>query len=333
MKIHFPVLSALLFMITLIACQVALGATVTIRYPDQGRSATIDADGDGKYEYVMETNTWNIASASGYLEMTWDESLADFIVNVNLYNIKQKNPNSWVHGYPEIWYGAKPWNTLGPAGDGPVPLPKKLSELNDFYVIIDYEVNRTDPNLPFNYCFETWLTKTTSRGGVGAGEVEIMVWLTYNGLQGAGSQVGTVSVPIQVDNQTIQVTYEIWKSNSGWEYFAFRPTTTTDKGKIRFNWAPFIQKAKELSDITDWSNLYFTVVELGSEFGSPSYLQAQLNWKVYDLAFEYTSTPMLGEKSELMPVPVLWLFPVSFPFQLIIQILYLIYLLFQKFPA
>jgi hypothetical protein len=320
---RFYILLASFVGVTLIVSQIVSSAAFTIG--GKGKSATIDMDGDGKYEYVMETNMWNVASFDGYLKMTWNYSAANLLVDINLSNIQQLNPSSWVHAYPEIWYGAKPWNRLGPANDGLVPLPKKLSELNDFYVTVDYEVNRVDPNLPFNYCFETWLTKTTNRGiSVGEGEAEIMVWLTYNGLQGAGSKVGTVNVPIQVDNQTRQVTYEIWNSDMGWEYFAFRPTTTIDKGKVRFNWAPFIQKAKEFSSIPDWPNLYFTVVELGSEFGSPSYLQAQLKWKVYDLKFEYTSTPILGETPEPTLVPVWWLFITPF------QLLYLLYLLFRK---
>ncbi|AEJ62362.1 glycoside hydrolase family 12 [Spirochaeta thermophila DSM 6578] len=280
-------------------------ATSSNRYP----SATIDSDGDGQVNWVIEPNLWNVVGGSGSVTMTFDDAEGfDLDVQIDLSNIQQEDPSGWVHAYPEIWYGIKIWNTVGPAQDGPVPLPRKLSELNDFYTTVDFSIQRLDPELPFNFPFETWLTRDTSRGrDVRSDEVEIMVWFNYYGLQGAGSQVDTLTVPIEVNGQTRDMTFEVWRSdavgNGGWEYFAFRPTTPVSEGTVRFNWAPFIQRARSLSNRADWENLYFTSVELGTEFGTPDYLNAQLAWHVYDLQLEYTTTPILGGGGGTTPTP------------------------------
>jgi len=256
--------------------------------------AEVDIDGGGRVEWILEPNLWNVSSKSGEVTMTFDTGSCDLNVEINLSGIVQKNPSSWVHAYPEIWYGAKPWNTLGPADDGPFELPEKLSELNDFLVTVTYSVDRPDPDLPFNLCFETWLTRSASRGSVGSDDVEIMVWLTYSGLQGAGSLADTVTIN--------GVAYQVWREDSmggGWEYFAFLPTAPKDQGTITIRWGPFIREAHELSSRRGWENLYFTSIELGTEFGTPGYSSARLSWSLSnyspDAAFEVLEQRILEQ--------------------------------------
>jgi hypothetical protein len=75
---------------------------------------------------------------------------------------------------------------------------------------------------------ETWLCRDTSRNRrVRSDEVEFMIWFTYNILQGAGENIGSLT--------TGGKTYEVWRKDScgdGWEYIAFRPTSANDSGTI-----------------------------------------------------------------------------------------------------
>jgi endoglucanase len=257
---------------------------------DRYQSLEIDTDGDGQLNFIVETNVWNITSASGTIVMTYNNGLT---VDIDLSNIQQEDADGWVHAYPEIWYGAKPWNTLGPVTDGPVPLPRKLSELNDFTTTVTYSMNRTDSGTPYNFPLETWLTRDTNRGenAIQSNEIELMIWLDGQGLQGFGSQVGTFTSGGR--------TYNVYRSGAvsdpGWEGIAFTPVSPQSSGTVTIQWGPFIQEARKYSDRPDWEDLYFTAVEIGTEFGSPDYLQAGLEWSLSQFTLEYGSTPILGE--------------------------------------
>jgi len=264
---------------------VSVTASSGNRYP----SATVDSDNDGQINWVIEPNLWNVVGGTGKVTMSWNDSTG-LSVAIHLTNIVQENSNGWVNAYPEIWYGAKTWNSLGPANDGPIPLPRKLSELNDFSTTVSYSITVLDTNLPYDFCFETWLVRDTTRDRrVRRDEVELMIWLDYYDLHGAGTNIGTVII----DGKE----YEIWRSGScgdGWEYFAFLPKTHSKSGTVTIKWGPFIREAMKYSDRPDWPNLYVSSIELGSEFGSPSYLaHNDLEWKVSSLTLSYGTEKIL----------------------------------------
>jgi len=257
---------------------------------DRYQSLEIDTDGDGQLNFMVETNVWNITSASGTIVMTYNNGLT---VDIDLTNIVQEDANGWVHAYPEIWYGAKPWNMIGPVTDGPVPLPRRLSKLNDFSTTVTYSMNRTDPGTPYNFPLETWLTRdlTIGKNAAGSDEIEVMIWLDGQGLQGFGSQVGTFTSGGK--------TYNVYRSDAvgdgGWEGIAFTPVSPQSSGTVTITWGPFIREAMSYSNRPNWEDLYFTAVEIGTEFGSPSYLQAGLEWTLSQFTMEYGSTPILGD--------------------------------------
>ena len=259
-------------------------------------SQAIDTDRDGLINYVVETDLWNVANCNGQVTMTVDVYKdGEFTLNVNidLKNIQQENPSEWVHGYPEIWLGSNPWNTLGPANDTVIPFPIQLSKLNNtkIYVTIDeFSIYKHDPNLPYNLALETWLTKNASRGKpIQKGEVELMFWLTYNKITPAGSIIGDFEIPIWINGSATNATFELWKLSKGWEYFAFVPKMPMDHGKqVKFCWNTLVEIVKQYSSNKNWAQLYFMDVELGTEFGSPNYLNAELSWMVKN--FNVTTT-------------------------------------------
>ncbi|MCE4599732.1 MAG: cellulase family glycosylhydrolase [Desulfurococcales archaeon] len=267
--------------------------TITIRYPDeQWPTAEIDIDGDGVNEYVIEINPWNINSASGYAEMTYylDNTSLHYVQHLD--NIVLRNPGSWVHGYPEIFYGNKPWNTYM-ATDGEVPLPSRVGDLNNFHVTVSYKLN-PEPGLPVNLAIESWLTREPWRTtGVNADEEELMIWLYYDGLQPAGSKVGEIAVPIIVNGTQLNATFEVWKAFIGWEYIAFRITTPIKAGTVTLPYSPFISTALNITDLTNYTSLYLEDVEVGTEFGSPSTTSAHMEWWIYELNLTYTNEPLI----------------------------------------
>ncbi|MGB9821479.1 MAG: GH12 family glycosyl hydrolase domain-containing protein [Pseudothermotoga sp.] len=267
-----------------------------LEYPQQGRFASshIDINQDGLPDFIVETNLWNIESSSGFVQMKSNpNTLLD--VQIDLKNVVQINPRRWVHAYPEIWCGAKPWNKLGPTNHGRINLPGKLSQLMDFSTTVDYTVTRIDPQLPYNFAFETWLTKSTNRTGVSAGEVEIMIWFTHANLQAAGSKIAELEIPVTLNGTERTLAFSLFRADMDWEYFAFVTKEPVEKGKITFNWSPFLKKAKAFSKITEWNELYFTVIEVGTEFGAPGYSSAKLSWSLKELYFQSLDLPICGD--------------------------------------
>jgi endoglucanase len=277
---------------SVLAANVSVTATPSNRYP----SANIDSDNDGQTNYIMEPNLWNVTSGSGSVTMSWTDS-GGLSVDINLSNITQEDPNGWVHAYPEIWYGAKPWNTLGPVNEGCINLPQRLGSMNDIRTVVSYNVTRTDQY--YNFPLETWLTRDTGRGeqAIQSDEIELMIWLDGQGLQGAGGVVGSFSSGGR--------SYNVYRSgavgNGSWEYFAFVPTSPQRSGTVTVQWGPFIEAARSYSDRPSWENLYFTAVEVGTEFGAPSYLQTSLAWTLSRFDIECLSTPMLGGGTQPTP--------------------------------
>ena len=281
-----------------VTIQVASGGgqgsgAVTIRYPDElWPTAEIDLDGDGYNEYVIEINPWNIDSADGYAEMIFYPSNGTLHYVQALDNIVLRNPGSWVHGYPEIFYGNKPWNQYN-ATDGPVQLPARVTDLNNFYVTVSYRLN-PEPGLPVNLAIESWLTRDQWRStGIQYNEQEVMIWLYYDGLQPAGSKVGEIVVPIIVNGTEVNATFEVWKAFIGWEYIAFRITTPIKAGTVTLPYSPFISTAANITDLTDYTSLYLEDVEVGTEYGSPSTTSAHMEWWIYQFNLTPTGDPLL----------------------------------------
>lgn len=57
---------------------------------------------------VLELNMWNLRTAKGSAVLVKDRDLIIFYAN--LYEITQVSSEGWVTGYPEVFYGYKPWN-------------------------------------------------------------------------------------------------------------------------------------------------------------------------------------------------------------------------------
>ncbi|MEM3998827.1 MAG: hypothetical protein QXM62_05565 [Ignisphaera sp.] len=255
--------------------------------------ACLDTDGNGVCEFVLEGNLWNCPGITrGNVQLVAKvygpkDYQLDVVIDVNY-----SGTGGWVHGYPEIWVGGKPWNDYGPAPEGfitseRVDLPIRVGDLvNDnvkLCVYVDsYSITHTDKRILYNFAFETWLMRDTSRGrGVNDNEVELMVWFSYHGLQGAGDVADVVPITIYVDQLKVNQRFEVWHGNMGWEYFAFRTTVPRASGRyLAWCWNDFVKIAGRYTYLSGWENLYFTVSELGTEFGGIKVPWAYLKWSI-----------------------------------------------------
>ncbi|WP_430515127.1 GH12 family glycosyl hydrolase domain-containing protein [Pyrococcus woesei] len=266
-----------------------------IRYPDDGEwpGAPIDKDGDGNPEFYIEINPWNILNATGFAEMTYNLTSGVLHYVQQLDNIVLRDRSNWVHGYPEIFYGNKPWNA-NYATDGPIPLPSKVSNLTDFYLTISYKLEPKN-GLPINFAIESWLTREAWRTtGINSDEQEVMIWIYYDGLQPAGSKVKEIVVPIIVNGTPVNATFEVWKANIGWEYVAFRIKTPIKEGTVTIPYGAFISVAANISSLPNYTELYLEDVEIGTEFGTPSTTSAHLEWWITNITLTPLDRPLIS---------------------------------------
>jgi len=248
-----------------------------ISYPEeQWPTAFVDSDNNGVYDFVMEINPWNIKNSEGFAKMTFKEGKV--IYEQDLRNIELKNPGAWVHGYPEIYIGNKPWN--GNYADQNNIFPKKLSQFSDTLISLNYKIN--NENEPMNLAFESWLTTDKKRSnGIRNNEIEVMIWFYYNELQPAGSKVGEEKLKVKVNNELKELTFEVWKAFIGWEYIAFRVKEPIKEANITFNLKEFLDLLYKYSDFdkNHLDNLYVEDIEVGTEYGTPYDKNIKFSWE------------------------------------------------------
>lgn len=232
----------------------------------------------------MELNFWNIKSYEGttFLKYHQKSNIVEFYADLS--NIVQQNASGWVLGYPEIFYGYKPWISNGISSEV-WPLPQKVKELKDVVFSMKYQFWYKD-NLPINLAMETWITKNSNATEAVSGDIEVMVWLYYNVLGPAGMKVDTVEIPIVINGEKKNIKWEVWFSKMAWDYVAFKSLELIQEGRVEIPVRAFIEKTKDIISnyservtVDDFDNMYVEDWEVGMEFGSPQVREARFGFK------------------------------------------------------
>jgi len=230
---------------------------------------------------TMELNFWNIATYEGETWMAFYEKDDAIEYYADIKNIVLRSPSSWVHGYPEVYYGYKPWSSHG-ISLPKLPLPVKVSEFPEANFVMKHSL-WYEKNLPINFAMETWITKTEKPNTVTNGDIEMMVWLYANNLGPAGKIVDTAKIPIILNGKEKELIWDIYFSPGGWDYIAFKSRENIKEGEVKIPIKLFLVKLKDViskysSKVTDYDNMYVLDWEIGTEFGSPYIKDAKFGW-------------------------------------------------------
>ncbi|PLV60338.1 endoglucanase [Thermotoga sp. KOL6] len=234
---------------------------------------------------TMELNFWNIQSYEGETWLKFDGEKVEFYADIS--NIVLRNPSSWVHGYPEVYYGYKPWAAHSSGVDF---LPIKVKDLPDFYVTLGYSI-WYENNLPINLAMETWITRQPDQTSVSSGDVEIMVWFYNNILMPGGNKVGEFTTTVEINGVPTQTTWDVYFAPWGWDYIAFRIHSPLQEGRVKINVKDFVQKAEKIlslysTRVQNFGEMFFNVWEIGTEFGDPNTTAAKFGWTFNEIAIE-----------------------------------------------
>lgn len=232
---------------------------------------------------TLELNFWNISKYEGITWMAFyeEEDTVEYFADIK--NIVLKDKNSWVHGYPEVYYGYKPWSAHGVSIEKLV-LPKKVMEFPDVYFNLKYSL-WYERNLPINFAMETWITKEPSQKTVTSGDIEMMVWLYANRLGPAGRKVAEVKIPIILNGRQKDITWEVYFSQGAWDYIAYKSKENLIEGEVKIPINEFIKNLRNIIAYNSrritpekYDQMYVNVWEIGTEFGDPYTTEAKFGW-------------------------------------------------------
>ncbi len=188
--------------LALVPAQIALAVEVCGQY---------DTISTMSGQYIVQNNVWG-ASTRQCIEVTNTNSNA-FTVSVSEHN------QGSVASYPSVYKGCHWGNCTSNSG-----MPIQVSQLSS--ASFSWSASPVSSGT-WNVAMEAWLSPSTDSSGGYDGGAELMIWLTWQGMQPAGSQIATANIG--------GVSYEVWYSQMGWNYIAYRPTSqrTSTSGNLR----------------------------------------------------------------------------------------------------
>ncbi|MEM3713005.1 MAG: cellulase family glycosylhydrolase [Thermoproteota archaeon] len=257
--------------------QIVLSYDFNVRRGETNR--WVDINGDGENDYHIDINNWNVESASGGITMVFDPRTITLSVTADIQNAK---PITWVNGYPEIYFGRKPWDAQYANGLG-IDFPLRVSDLfsKSLPVSFSVDIQSLYPSMGFNIAADAWIVRQSIANSPSTapsqGDVEVMVWVFGQNLGPAGSKVGEENIGGR--------TWEVWRMESvswgGWQYIAFVPKGwNLAKGSIEYDIAEFVRATARYTTF-DISNHYLLDWEIGTEWGTMnSQGIAQFQWTI-----------------------------------------------------
>ncbi|MEM0325539.1 MAG: hypothetical protein QW733_00710 [Desulfurococcaceae archaeon] len=271
---------------------------------------------------VIDGNLWGLIpyreQYEGYLKVYSDEN-GYFKVESKL-NLTSTRLNPWnVVGYPEVYYGLKPWTPhIKPNMSKHLELPARLSELRTVLILVDYAVSKSTTN--YNFALDVWLLRDATVRTPREGDLEVMIWLHREDFTGtlrpAGRKATTLKAPVLVDGKITELDFEVWiqeRIGDGWTYVAFVLTHSKPQSEIGIDLTFFLVKAAEMLRLNR-ENLYVYSIELGFELFYNPIVEFQASVYRYSIAVSTREglEPLLGLTDRSKRV-VAWITPWGYP--------------------
>jgi hypothetical protein len=156
-------------------------------------------------EYIVQNNVWGAETTQCIMA---DTQSTGFTVSQSEHN----NPSSQVAAYPSIYKGCH-WGSCTSNSGMPVTVSSVTS------APFGWSISGMNAAGTWNAAAEAWFSPITDSTDGYNGGAELMIWIDYQGMQPAGSQIGTVSIG--------EATWEVWYSQMDWNYIAYRRTSAT----------------------------------------------------------------------------------------------------------
>ncbi|MHB1440650.1 MAG: GH12 family glycosyl hydrolase domain-containing protein [Cuniculiplasma sp.] len=256
-----------------------------------------------KYQYVpikygaIGTDLWNLEKAKGNTTMKIGEN---GILNVNSSFSNVTSEYNTILGYPEIAYGHNLQDELfGNSQAASLVFPMKystFSELN-FTSQTNYSFkNLTPSNIPIDFSYDLWLEHNPKPGvNPTNSDLEVMIWMYCQGSQPIGTNMGSFTQTVNLNNHNINATWEVWAGRANpWETVSFvlKSPLRSISSNISINISKFINEAGNVAKL-NLSKYTIMGIEMGNEFGNENIPENISDWTLSYYAFSVSSNKIL----------------------------------------
>ena len=255
-------LSTVILVALVVALVLALLPAQTVQAVEVcGLWDTVDVMGG---EYIVMNNVWGAETAQ-CIDVP-DTNQTTFTVTSAAHD------QGSVASYPAIYKGCH-WGACTTGWS-----PTRVSDVTT--APFSWSVNTISAGT-WNVAAEAWFDADLDTTNGFDGGAELMIWLDYQGMQPAGSQVGTATIA--------GVTRGVWTAQIGWTYIAYRATSPMTS--INADLKPFIDDSVARGYID--SSWYLHNLEAGFELmtGGAGFTSNSFSFSVNDGTPPPTSTP------------------------------------------
>ncbi|HEX3048714.1 MAG TPA: cellulose binding domain-containing protein [Bacillota bacterium] len=254
--------------VVLLACQLALAATVTLT----GSTQTVACANN---TYIVQNNIWGASTAQS---IQADTSTGNFTVTLSNHNLTSGAPAS----YPSVYKGSH-WGLATSNSGMPIQVSNIRNCNSSWSISMGSGV--------YDCAYDVWFNTSSSTSGQPNG-AELMIWINHQGFpQPAGSMVGTVNIA--------GATWNVWYKNVGWNYIAYDRVSGTTS--VNFDINAFIKDCVTRGYIQN--SWYMLDVEAGFELWQGGVGCASNNFTVSVNGGTNTSTPTPTRAGTPTPTP------------------------------
>lgn len=222
---------------------------------------------------VIDGNVWGLGDYrglfSGYLTVYTDAS--GYLRFESRLDASLLRLEPWrVVGYPEVYYGVKPWIPgVVPSMSEHLELPAELPRMPRVLALVGYAV--LDSSVAYNLAFDLWILRGPAAREPRGGDVELMIWLHRWGPEAppspAGTMVTDVRAQVLLDGELAEAPFDVWvqaMTPGGWTYVAFVMRDSRPRGEVGLDLTFFLEKTFELLGLSQ-AGYYVFSIELGFE--------------------------------------------------------------------
>lgn len=233
---------------------------------------------------------WNAKEWTGVVQVAYDGR--EVTASVNMSYTAKFNPYAPVLGYPSVRYGCDPLFYYCSGRAQPLELPEPASKAGGV-LVLSYSVSPGDCNVT-DFSYDIWF----NRGGfrLGAGDLELMLWLYYNVDPSASlpapywRYLGERQLRIAVDGawQTAEASAYVHLSQGSWSVLVFVLRRPVQSGTVAVDLGQLVRAAQAALNGTpiDLERLNLTSIDVGMEFDGPPGVRLTCSYAIYGWSAE-----------------------------------------------
>ncbi len=234
---------------------------------------------------------WNMKSADGYVNMTYDGPTLNVVVNMT--NFHKITPSIDVNGYPGIMYGQECWFPFaGHTVESPLlELPAPVESLPQTESCLSYSLWLKDGSID-DFSYDIWMSQDPNTTYLKFPDVEIMIWLYHQEEITSKYFVNEGNFTVQgiVNGTPENLTFAVYVlphtgSGDGW-IGVYYVSQQEMEGKVTVPLTTMVQSSfpfmEKIFHNLDENSYYLDGIQVGMEFNNDSVGTSLMGYSLYN---------------------------------------------------